>query len=111
MCVINYSYEDCRIDSSENCRIKALKLLISEFANEKYADFVKEELSRLEACEKDKIGFQSEGDDVYFDLSLDGCFIEYEYWDSSLNDFVKGKGELSYEFVVKEIKAVIGSYE
>jgi len=95
-------------DSSKSCRVKALKLLVSGFSDKKYASFVKEELNRLETGEKQEIGFIAENDEVRFVLSLNGCFIEYDYWDSSLDDFVEGEGELSYEFVVKEIIAITG---
>lgn len=95
-------------NSHIDCRMTALKLLVSEFVEKKYAEFVKQELNRLENREKEEIGFQSEADDVVLDLSLNGGFIKYEYWDESLGDYVKGEGSLEYKVVVNEILRVTG---
>ena len=60
--------------SSQECRMKALELLASEFSNKKYGQFVKKEIEALESGLKEEIGFQSESDDVVLDITLNGCF-------------------------------------
>ena len=96
--------------SSQECRMKALELLASEFSNKKYGQFVKKEIEALESGLKEEIGFQSESDDVVLDITLNGCFISYDYWDNTLSSYVKGSGRLSYEYVVKQIINAIENY-
>ena len=95
-------------NSNVECRLKALKKLVSEFNEEKYASFIKGELELLESGEKEKIGFQSESDDVVLALTCEKGVIEYDYWDNDVNDFVKGEGDLEYSVITNEIRAITG---
>jgi hypothetical protein len=85
----------------------ALNILISEFTNMKYGQFVKKQIEELESGVKDRIGYQSEGGEVILDISISGCTITYDYWDNNLGDTVKGKDVLQYETVIKMIREII----
>jgi len=89
--------------SNHEHSLKALKLLVAEFSNTKYGSFVNKEIEELETGIKDRIGFQSESSDVILEIKLNGCAIDYNYWDKELDTFVKGNGKLNYKTVINKI--------
>ena len=96
-------------NSNFEYRIKALKILASEFSNKKYGAFVSEEIDKLNRGIKKEIGFQSESDDITLDITLEDCFIQFDYWDESINDYIKGEGKLGFELVINEVNYYIYS--
>lgn len=68
---------------------------------------MRREIELLNAGKKELVGFQSESDDVEVKLTFKKAYIEYDYWDAGLGDFVQGKGDLDFDLALKQIEYVI----
>ena len=84
---------------------KAFSLLLTEFSDKKYGEFVQQEISGFLNGEKTSVSFMSEADEVSFNIAGDCCTVEYDFWNEEVGEFVKGSGTLGASEAVARILA------